>query len=124
MTHLTAEDSPALTQLDIATLIVLAEKPMHGYGIAGQIIVDMGDDAGKVKPGTVYKVLNRLEECGYVQECDTKPGTASPFQRKVYELTIAGTSVLEVTCASQVNQANLGLLRLHRRLNFNRNANR
>jgi len=94
---------------------------MHGYGIAEQIIADFESETYKVKPGTIYKVLNRLEKYGYAHKCDTKPGTASPFQREVYELTIAGASVLEVTCASQINQASLGL---HRLLIFNRNARR
>lgn len=112
MKQLTPEDEPALTQLDISTLIALADKPMHGYGIAEQVVADVGCGAYKVKPGTIYKVLNRLQDYGYVQECETKPGTASPFQRKQYDLTIAGASVLEVTCESRINQAKLGLHRL------------
>jgi len=91
---------------------------MHGYGIAVQINIDTG--YSHIQASSVYKTLNRLREYGYVQECDIKPGTASPFQRKIFDLTIAGTSVLELACSEQINQANLGL----HRLLFNRNARR
>ena len=112
MKQLTPEDEPTLTQLDISTLIALADKPMHGYGIAERVAADIGCGSNKVTPGTIYKVLNRLEEYDYVQVCETRLGTSSPFQRKLFDLTIAGTSVLELACESQINQASLGLHRL------------
>lgn len=118
MKQVTPDDTPTLTQLDTSTLIALSKTPMHGYGIAQQINEDTG--YGNVRAASVYKALNRLKEYGYIQESDTKPGTASPFQRRIFDLTIAGSSMLELTCSEQINQGNLGL----HRLLPNRNAGR
>ncbi len=76
--------------LDLAVLASLVEGRLHGYAIA-QSLAEHG--FGLLKGGSLYPVLNRLEEAGDVEAAWTE-GQGGPGRRE-YELTAAGRARLE-----------------------------
>ncbi len=77
--------------LSVFSLLLIAEKPRHGYEIASELR-DMGFPImGVGHMGTVYRTLASLEASGFViPEWDT---TTSP-PRKVYRITPIGMNYL------------------------------
>ncbi len=81
--------------LDLAVMASLTGGGLHGYAIAQSL------DArgfGLLKGGSLYPVLNRLEETGDVEAAWTE-GRGGPGRRE-YELTTAGRERLERELAS------------------------
>jgi len=73
-------------------LSLLAEGPMHGYRLVKEIEA-RSDGYFRVKDGTVYPALHRLEREALVQSrWDTTPNGMS---RRCYEITNSGLSMLE-----------------------------
>jgi len=66
-------------------LIILYEKPSHGYEILGKFQKRVGK---KVSPSLVYPFLQRLERKGLVRHNVTKVGEKK--KKKVFELTDEG----------------------------------
>lgn len=75
--------------LDIAVLGCVLEAPLHGYGIA-QLLEERG--FGRLKGGSLYPALSRLENAGYV-ETTWEQGDSGPG-RKYYTLTNSGREYL------------------------------
>ena len=77
--------------LDLCVLTVLSEQERYGYELAQQL-----EQAGfgKVKGGTLYPLLARLEKAGHVAT-EWRPGKRGPG-RKYYTLTRAGRDMLRV----------------------------
>jgi PadR family transcriptional regulator, regulatory protein PadR len=75
--------------LDLLVLAGLTEGESYGYAIAKRL-----DEAGlgTIKGGTLYPVLNRLEEAGLV-EAEFRAADKGPG-RRYYRLTEAGRTVL------------------------------
>jgi poly-beta-hydroxybutyrate-responsive repressor len=75
-----------------ALLLLLRERPQHGYDLLERIPELTGDDRG-VDLGNLYRVLRALEEDGLVRsEWHAEiPGPA----KRVYELTESGAEVLD-----------------------------
>ncbi|MEU8343141.1 PadR family transcriptional regulator, regulatory protein PadR [Actinomadura meyerae] len=75
--------------LDLLVLAGLTRGESYGYEIA-KTLADAG--LGQIKGGTLYPVLNRLEEAGLVSSefraADRGPG------RRYYRLTAAGSATL------------------------------
>ena len=101
-----------LTATEFHILLVLADKPLHGYGVK-QKIEEQSDGAVKLGPGTLYTTIKRLLERDWIVEIDT-PGDADDPRRRYYELTAFGDRVVRAEAArlsSLVTQAqSLGLL--------------
>jgi poly-beta-hydroxybutyrate-responsive repressor len=74
-----------------ALLLLLSERPMHGYDLLERLPDLSGDDRG-VDLGNLYRVLRALEDDGLVRsEWHAEiPGPA----KRVYELTDEGRVVL------------------------------
>ena len=68
---------------------ILADGPTYGYEIAGRL-ADAG--LGTVKGGTLYPLLGRFEDAGWV-EIEWRPGDGGPG-RKYFSLTPAGYAAL------------------------------
>ena len=81
--------------LDLAVLTSLTGGRLHGYAIA-QALAEHG--FGLLKGGSLYPVLNRLEEAGDVEATWTE-GQGGPGRRE-YELTAAGRGRLDRELAS------------------------
>jgi PadR family transcriptional regulator, regulatory protein PadR len=79
-------------QLDSLILATVAEEPAHGYAIL-QRLKDRSSGAFDLAEGTIYPALHRLERDGLLSSAWS---TGSGRRRRVYNLTRAGTSALEV----------------------------
>ena len=66
-----------------AILVLLAEKPSHGYQII-QELERRSDGAWRASPGSVYPTLQQLEDEGMVRAVEADGG------RRVFELTDTG----------------------------------
>lgn len=73
--------------LGVCVLRILADGPTYGYEIAARL---SAAGLGTVKGGTLYPLLGRFEEAGWV-EVEWRPGEGGPG-RKYYVLTAAGRS--------------------------------
>ncbi|WP_181309975.1 PadR family transcriptional regulator [Nocardioides campestrisoli] len=76
--------------LDLAVLGSLTRGPRHGYAIAQELAAH---GFGLLKGGSLYPVLNRLEEAGSVEAAWVE-GTGGPGKRQ-YHLTAAGRTRLQ-----------------------------
>lgn len=76
--------------LDLAVLGTLVGGPRHGYAIAQELAAQ---GFGLLKGGSLYPVLNRLEESGAVA-AEWVEGSGGPGKRE-YHLTAAGRDRLE-----------------------------
>jgi PadR family transcriptional regulator, regulatory protein PadR len=75
-----------------ALLLLLRERPMHGYELIERLPELAGEDA-RIDVGNLYRVLRALEEDGIVtSEWNADlPGPA----KRTYELTPAGLRLLD-----------------------------
>ena len=77
--------------LDLITLQLLSNKPMHGYEVITKIRKNFGVYFG---PSTIYPLLGALEKKGYV---DSNWNMDFDRPRKVYSLTTNGQNMLHYT---------------------------
>ncbi len=75
-----------------ALLLLLRERPMHGYELLERLPEVAGEDA-RIDVGNLYRILRALEEEGIVASewSADLPGPA----RRTYELTDAGSRLLD-----------------------------
>lgn len=96
-----------------SVLTALAAGPQHGYGIL-QDVTDLTDDGSPPPPvGSLYRVLDRLAEDGFVQVA-SEDVVAGRF-RRYYELTDLGSDALAEAAASRQRTAEEAQARLRKR---------
>jgi transcriptional regulator len=79
--------------LDLLILKVVAFEPQHGWAISERI-QQVSSDALRVKQGSLYPALHRLERRGWIK---AKWGASENNRRaKYYELTKSGRKQLEM----------------------------
>ncbi|MFV2101372.1 PadR family transcriptional regulator [Micromonospora sp. LOL_024] len=83
-------DTP-LREPTFLILTALARKPMHGYGIIGEVAA-LSDGRLSLRPGTLYGALDRLADAGLV-ELDREE-TVDGRLRRFYRLSPAGDTTL------------------------------
>ena len=85
---------PELLQgtLDLLILKSLALEQMHGMGISRRI-GQITNGTFKVKPGSLFPALHRLEEAGWLASCWGESDTNR--RAKFYRLTKSGRSRLQ-----------------------------
>ncbi|SDK48888.1 transcriptional regulator, PadR family [Arthrobacter sp. ov407] len=97
----------ALTPLGVAALSLLVEEPMHPYEMYQLLIARHEDRLVKVRPGTLYHAVGRLEEQGLVAATGTDRGGNRP-ERTTYTISAAGreafTTWLQDMLAAPVNE--------------------
>ena len=79
--------------LEMILLCLIAKKETYGY----EIITELNNGAGVLgyaKEGTVYPILYRLEEAGFIQ-CRIAPAVANGGSKKFYSLTAKGNETLK-----------------------------
>jgi PadR family transcriptional regulator PadR len=74
------------TVFPLLILHLVREKPQYGNGLIGQI-KELSAGVMSVSPNTVYPLLRRLEEKGYVEGEWERPDTRS---RRFYKITPSG----------------------------------
>ena len=82
-----------LTPLGIAALSLLVEEPMHPYEMYQLLMARHEDRLVKVRPGTLYHAVGRLEEHGLVEAAGTDREGNRP-ERTTYRITSAGREAL------------------------------
>lgn len=83
-----------LTPLGVASLALLAEQPMHPYEMYQVLMARHEDRLVKVRPGTLYHAVGRLEENGLVEATGTEREGNRP-ERTTYRITSAGHQALD-----------------------------
>lgn len=84
--------------LEMILLKVLEKRPMYGYELISTL-EKQGGELFQLKEGTLYPVLYRLENGGYIEaRWETQEGEAAPRRapRKYYRLTEAGAQQLRI----------------------------
>ncbi len=83
--------------LDLLVLKALAVGPLHGLGVSHRI-EQITKGTFKVKPGSLFPALHRMEEAGWLQ---SEWGESENNRRaKYYRLTAAGRRQLEAETES------------------------
>ena len=78
--------------LDLLVLKSLAPGPLHGLGVSNRI-AQITKETFKVKPGSLFPALHRMEEAGWLQ---SSWGESENNRRaKYYRLTAAGRRQLD-----------------------------
>jgi DNA-binding PadR family transcriptional regulator len=99
--------SAPLTPLGISALSLLVEEPMHPYEMYQLLMTRHEDRLVKVRPGTLYHAVGRLEERGLVETAGTDREGNRP-ERTTYRITPAGrealTARLQDMLAEPVNE--------------------
>ena len=85
--------SAPLTPLGVAALSLLVEAPMHPYEMYQLLMARHEDRLVKVRPGTLYHAVGRLEEQGLVLAAGTGREGNRP-ERTTYEISAAGREAL------------------------------
>lgn len=83
-----------LTALAFHILLALAEEPRHGYGI----ILDIEERSGgamRIRSGTLYTAIQRLEADGLLKESEKGPAgrSSDDERRRYYRITRLGRKV-------------------------------
>jgi DNA-binding PadR family transcriptional regulator len=95
-------DDVALGMIRSSIVLLLSEKPLHGYGIMKEVENRIGRP---VNPSLLYPFLKQLEKNGLVRSTE-KPVGLKP--KKVYELTATGKKLatrIHKRIASMVSSA-------------------
>lgn len=85
--------STPLTPLGVAALSLLAEGPMHPYEMYQLLMARHEDRLVKVRPGTLYHAVGRLEQQGLVAATGTDREGNRP-ERTTYEISEPGREAL------------------------------
>lgn len=91
----------ALNPLGIAALALLAERPMHPYEMFQTLMLRREDRIVKVRPGSLYHAINRLETDGLIRTLGTEREGNRP-ERTTYAITTAGRDALLATVTEMI----------------------
>lgn len=80
-----ATDLLPLTDLAFNVLVALADGELHGYALIKELRNRTGRD--KLRTGTVYAALARLQDDGLVQETRASGGSEGDDERRRYYTT-------------------------------------
>jgi DNA-binding PadR family transcriptional regulator len=90
-----------MTPLAMAALALLSERPMHPYEMYQTLIHRSEDRIVKVRPGSLYHTINKLDELGLVTATGTDREGNRP-ERTTYEITEQGQLALAERIASVI----------------------
>jgi|SRR5580658_9444618 DNA-binding PadR family transcriptional regulator len=80
--------SGSLKAGDFHVLLVLAQGPLHGYGIMKEVERD-SDGEVRLEIGSLYRLLARLLDAGLIEEAD------GDERRRFYRISRLGRRVLK-----------------------------
>jgi DNA-binding PadR family transcriptional regulator len=82
-----------LSPAAFSILLALKDGEKHGYAILREVS-DQSDGALKLLPGTLYNLLKRMLEDGWIEELDERPDPAlDDERRRYYRLTGLGEKI-------------------------------
>ena len=83
------------------TLLLLAERPRHGYDLLGAL-EEHSEGAIRLNAGSFYRLIHRLAEDGLVERVEDPAAEESGGgERKTYGLTSLGETVLQAEIRRQ-----------------------
>ena len=82
-----------LTPLAVSVLSLLSQRPMHPYEMYSVMLERHEDELVKVRPGSLYHTVERLQRDGLVKSLGTDRPTGRP-ERTVYEITPEGSDAM------------------------------
>jgi len=86
-------EGPPLKRIEFLVLAILDEGPLHGYGIALEIQERTGGRT-QIRPGSLYRVLDRLQRRGLLERAGRRPVSDNDDERRTdYCLTPLGRGV-------------------------------
>jgi len=89
------QSSPPLTAAEFHVLLALADGEKHGYAIGKEIAVRT-DSQVQLRAATLYTVIKRLLDNGYIDENITRPDPElDDERRRYYRLTARGRKAAE-----------------------------
>ncbi|HEX3004054.1 MAG TPA: helix-turn-helix transcriptional regulator [Angustibacter sp.] len=92
----------ALTPLAVSVLALLAERAMHPYEMYQLLLDRHEDELVKVRPGSLYHTVERLDGLGHVRACGTERSGNRP-ERTTYEITSTGRAALRWRLLEMLN---------------------
>lgn len=82
-----------LTSVVFEIMLALADGERHGY----RVMLDVERRTGgavRLRPGTLYRAINRMLESGFIEETEDRPDPSIDDQRRrYYRLTHVGRRV-------------------------------
>ena len=95
--------NPFATETELLVLRLLRDKPVGMYGL--QLVEE---SKGKLKRGTIYVTLGRLEEKGFVDSRTPRQAKHAGLPRPIYKLNAAGERALAAAELMGLNVAEIG----------------
>ncbi len=87
-------DHLPLRPVEFFVLAVLKDGPLHGYGIV-QDVARRTDGRIKIRPGNLYRVLDRMLDRGLLETADRRTMRDSDSERRTYhKITPLGRRVV------------------------------
>lgn len=86
------EASLPLNSMDFLVLAVLTDGERHGYGIVKDISTSTNGRVS-VRPGNLYRVIDRLIDRGFVEARAREASDSAPEPRRHYGITPLGRKV-------------------------------
>jgi DNA-binding PadR family transcriptional regulator len=83
-----------LTSFEAIVLAALADRPRYGYDLV-QRISELTEGRRTVRPGNLYRVLERLEARGLAEEVAGAPADGEDERRRYFRATRAGVRAAE-----------------------------
>lgn len=88
-----------LTSVSFEILLALADSERHGYAVMQEVEHRTGGSIS-LRPGTLYRAINRLLEAGLIEESEIRPaGDADDERRRYYRLSRLGRNVASAEAA-------------------------
>jgi DNA-binding PadR family transcriptional regulator len=84
-----AQDHLPLAPRDLLILAVLAEGPLHGYGLI-KAVESRSNSGVLLDPANLYRVLRRMSGLDWIRQS----GSAAQSRRRTYEIAPDGRAVL------------------------------
>jgi DNA-binding PadR family transcriptional regulator len=80
-----------LTPYDFQVLLLLSERPLHGYGIVKASATDSGKPS--LELGSLYRIISRLTKAGLIEDVPVNQ-PQSNRKRRYYQTTSLGKRVV------------------------------
>ena len=85
--------SHPLTDAELVILSLILEQPQHGYQIEQQITLRNMRTWTDLSTSSIYYILGKLEEKGFIEQLPDNPKNQGERPKKVYQVTENGRSV-------------------------------
>jgi PadR family transcriptional regulator PadR len=83
-----------LTTLEAIVIAALADRPRYGYEMVERI-AELTGGRKRVRPGNLYRVLERLESRGLAEETESGAREGEDERRRYFRATAAGMRAAE-----------------------------